>query len=221
MSKIHDIQVRIDELAAELKLAEATQIKANAELVNKPHDTSVLQYARVIGNQVQSLRAEIELLEMARASAEAEENSPEGNARREAAAQALVRAREAIKPRLAAAQAIDRALVTLREAMEDWMAANRTLSADVAAFYQNLYAKDHASLFNYGMDAKGLEQVAANAITAEIDTALKGLNMSQYLAFNYLRKKAHKPELAVDATMSSNDTVLTRMEDAAQRGGVL
>ncbi len=221
MSKLQDIQTRIDELSADLKLAEQTRNKANAALVLNPHDTSALQYARVIGAQVQALQGEIELLEQARESLAAEESGPEGEARRQAAAQALVRVREGVQPRLAAAEAIDRALVTLREAVAEWLKVNERLSVDVADFYQNLYAKDHASLFNFGMDAKNLEQAAANAITAEIDTALKGLNMSQHLAFNYLRQKAHRAERAVDAARSSNDTVMARMEDAALRGGVL
>ncbi len=221
MSTIQDIQTRIDELSADLKLAELTRNKANASLVLNPHDTSALQYARVVANQVQALQGEIELLEQARQSIAAEENSPEGEARRQAAAQALVRVREAVQPRLAAAEAIDQALVALRDAVAEWVKVNGRLSGDVADFYQNIYAKDHASLLNFGMDAKNLEQAAANAITAEIDTALKGLNMGQHLAFNYLRRKAHRPELAVDAARSSNNTVLARMEDAAQRGGVL
>lgn len=221
MSKMNEIQARIADLRAELDKAQGLHSKNAMSLAMANGDNRLIESARYTAQQCANLRTDLELLEEARTALIAQRDGQDGSKRRAQASELLATVKTLMETRNQAAAEVDQALAGLRQAIGKWTDISTQAHAKAGAFYRALFEGDHEGLQRHAFLSGGLSDAAANALAAQIDEALCGVNTSATIAFNYVQQRHDRRELVVDAAKSSASTVLADMETVARGEAVL
>lgn len=215
MSKIIDLQERIESLERDLQKAEAGYAAARSAMASNMNNDDARKQLRVFAEHRTVAREEIAIMQEELAKVIAAANSPERLRLKQEATEHFQNTQRMAQDRDGAAAAIDAALDALAVAVKQWVDVNETYRTEISHFYRKTFVDDIRNLITFAPDAIGPAHAVSNAIAAQLSRALTGIQVDRVLAFNHVEHHDRLERAAVDSAASA-DTIKWRMLSVAE-----
>lgn len=218
MSKTAKLDQKINSLQAELHAATAAKTQIGEKLAIDPTNAELITGARDVSTRVQSLTTDIEILESARAAANAADIRAAEEAGRANALRNLASIEMLLAQRVKAAKQIDEALARLCQVNELWLSVNAECAEVALAFRVYAYGNIQRAA-DGGLTA--MKNVVINAIVDNMAESLKGFDSHQVVSFNHVRHQAHATESAEADAKESSERLLNGIRGIAIDKGIV
>lgn len=210
------LSTQIDALRTDLARCESDLIEARRAVVKDPGRRDLVDQAKRIALHANDLRAELEILQSAKAAIEESLNGQEAQKRRADAIKMLPGIQSKIERRLAIAEGMQKLLETLADAAKDWREVNKDIRGDVREFYVGLFPQQTEAVLQLMPYEHQLAGAVGNAAADLVNVAFVGI-CDSHLAYNFSRSDHRVAESVARDARRSGTRLLERLQDTAQR----
>lgn len=222
-----ELDARIASLQAELVHARKIKTDATRVLAADPTNPDSLRPLRSAAQREIEIQEEIDLLESAKVQTLADDASERVNETKREAAQAFEKTTALLAKRAAAAKRLDKVFAELKDAVQAWTAN----AAEVSSACMDVHKISSRTTPSVpGMNRPTLRDRTAalgnptdsivSDMASQMDWATRGLNLHNYVAFQYIRRNTFGPDLVLSEVVKHNDRITAEMKRALDLAGV-